>query len=105
MRLLRFIAWYLAFSGIAALSLLVMSWPRHPSSAGEWLTLAVCALPVTLLGEGLGELLFGNRKSNTRKSSTQSRFSLWRVLVGVLFLAVVVGLILAIFIWMNQAPS
>lgn len=82
-----------------------MSWPSHPSSAGEWLTLAVCALPVTLLGEGLGELLFGNRKSNMRNSHTQSRFSLRRVLIGVLFLAVVVVLILAIFIWMNQALS
>ncbi|MBF5003210.1 hypothetical protein [Diaphorobacter caeni] len=98
MRFLRFVAWYFAFSGLAVLCWLVMNWPRHPSNADDWLMLAVGALPVTLLGEGRGTLLFGIQRPGTR-----SRFSPLRVLVGVVLLAAVVVLTLAIVIWMNTA--
>jgi hypothetical protein len=79
-RLLRWIAIYLALTGIAVTALLLELWPYRPSSLAGWALLLLAALPVMLLGELVGTKLLQNPVSDAVQRGTQrSKFSWIRI--------------------------
>ena len=56
----RFLGFYIALSLICAPILLLQLLPFYPRSALGWAILVVAAIPVTVLGELIGNLLFKN---------------------------------------------
>ncbi len=79
-RVLRFAAIYLIVSVIAAVALLIDTWPLHPHSIPHWALLFVIALPITLLGEWLSDRALHSSLSLAVEVRTRSsRFSWLRV--------------------------
>jgi hypothetical protein len=102
--ILRFICIYSAVSLIAAIGLLVDTWPRYPTSPIEWGLLLVIALPVTVLGEWLVDGTRKNSLSRAIENKTRAaRFAWLRIgyhlALYVLFAVCAIGL----FYWL-QAP-
>ncbi len=83
MRILRFLGWYCALTMIAAVGMLIFAFPSHPKSSTGWLWFFVLALPITLIGEAIGEGLWRNplAKRIEQKTSTHS-FSWLRIAYG-----------------------
>ncbi len=103
MRILRFVGWYLAFSAIAALGVLIAGFPDRPHSLRDWGMLLLLALPITLLGEALGALFFtrGSKRSDL-SARGDSRFSVARIAIGVVAAAVLCMVLILLAIWMQQ---
>jgi hypothetical protein len=59
-QIVRFLWIYFLVSIFATTALLIDTWPHHPTSILEWVLLFAIALPVTLLGEWLGDGLMDN---------------------------------------------
>ncbi|HEY4771433.1 MAG TPA: hypothetical protein VIH50_00235 [Steroidobacteraceae bacterium] len=104
--LLRFLGIYLTINAIAAVGLLLTLWPYRAASSSGWILLFVIALPVTALGEWLGESFLKNRMSLAVERATQrSNFS-WIRIAYVLAMALIVILIVT-FIgshWTHDGP-
>jgi len=60
-RVLTFVALYLGLSTVLALVLLAGIFPYHPKTVIGWVLLFALALPLTLLGEFVGEFFWRNR--------------------------------------------
>jgi len=60
-RVLTFVALYLGLSTVLALVLLAGVFPHHPKTVAGWVLLFALALPLTLLGEFVGEFFWRNR--------------------------------------------
>lgn len=94
--LLRFVTIYILLSTVLALLALVPSFPARPTSALGWLALFALALPLTLAGEFVGELLHRNRVARAVEERTQGKEISWLRLgyllcIGLLVAAVVLG--------------
>ena len=100
-RALRFLGFYSALSLICAPFLLLQLLPFYPRSALGWSTFVVAAIPVTALGELIGDFLFKNRVSAAVDRRTKATSLSW-VRIGyvlgvfLLFIAVVA---LGIWAW------
>jgi len=104
--LLRFLCLYLAINAIAATALLITLWPYRPQSSRGWILLFVIALPVTAIGEWLGESLLKNRMSLAVERATQRSDFSWIRITYVLAMALVV-ILLVTFIasyWPHDRP-
>jgi len=60
-RVLTFVVLYLGLSTVLALVLLAGVFPHHPKTVVGWALLFALALPITLLGEFVGEFFWRNR--------------------------------------------
>ena len=60
-RVLTFVVLYLGLSTVLALVLLAGIFPYHPKTVIGWVLLFALALPLTLLGEFVGEFFWRNR--------------------------------------------
>ena len=60
-RLLTFVLLYLILSTVLALVLLAGVFPHHPKTAVGWVFLFALALPLTIIGEFVGEFFWRNR--------------------------------------------
>ena len=94
--LLRFATIYIALSTVLGLLALVSSFPARPISAHGWLALFALALPLTLAGEFVGELLHRNRVARAVDERTQGKEISWMrigylLCIGLLVAAVVLG--------------
>jgi hypothetical protein len=100
--MLRFLVWYVALSAILCGMVLLSSFPQRPSSWHGWLALFVLIIPITLVGEGVGELLRRNRVTRAVERRTQGSGFSWLRLGYFL----VVGLLLAagVFVINQAAP-
>jgi polyferredoxin len=72
-RLLKIIVAYIALSAIAAVFILIGLFPWHPITAGGWGLLLVLALPLTIVGELIGEALWRNRLAQAVEKKTKER--------------------------------
>lgn len=59
-RVLKFLGCYIGFSLIAAIGLLLFSFPNYPKSPIGWGLLLLLALPLTLAGELFGDAVWRN---------------------------------------------
>lgn len=76
----RYIAVYLIVSLLAALALLVDTWPHYPRSLRPWALLLLIALPVTVLGDWLSDSALSHSLSLAIEARTKgSRISWLRV--------------------------
>jgi hypothetical protein len=100
-RALRFLGFYLALSLICAPILLLQLLPFHPRSALGWTILVLAAVPVTALGELIGDFLFKNRISAAvdRKTSGTSLSWLRIGYVLIVFISFFAFVILGIWVW------
>jgi hypothetical protein len=97
----RFLGFYLALSLICAPILLLQLLPFHPRSVPGWVFLVVAAVPVTILGELIGDWLLTNRISAEVDRRTRDVTLSWiRIgyVLGVLILFVAV-VFLGIWVW------
>ncbi|MEZ0233242.1 MAG: hypothetical protein ACAH12_10415 [Methylophilaceae bacterium] len=104
-RLLRFIAWYIALTFVAGLILLVFAFPKHPETLRGWLIFFSLTLPVTLLGELIGEGVWRNPAAKViEEKSAGQEFSWLRIAYGFIAMLIVFGLFwgLAIFLGINK---
>jgi len=93
---LRLAAIYLALSlRLAALALLQVV-PWRPASWLGWTALLLLALPLSLLGEYVGQLLWTNRMSRSIEERTRGQAFSWaRVAYALVVMVVVLGALIA----------
>lgn len=105
-RALRFFGFYLALSLICAPILLLQLLPFHPKSALGWLILVAAAVPVTVLGELIGNFLLKNRVSAAVDRRTRSTALSWVRISYVLgvFISFVAIVFLGIWAWARLMP-
>ncbi len=99
-RLLQFLAMYVGTSIALALLWLLLSFPKHPTSAAGWAWLLFLALPVQLGAEFVGDLLWKNNVAQAIEMKTQQQpFSWLRIAYGVLHFCLIIGALLALVFW------
>ena len=100
-RALRFLGCYLALSLICAPIFLLQLLPFHPRTALGWVILGAAALPVTVLGELIGDYLLKNHVpvAVDRKTSGTSLSWLRIAYVLVAFTSFFAVAILGIWVW------
>jgi hypothetical protein len=100
-RALRFLGFYLALSLICAPILLLHLLPFRPRSALGWVILVVAAVPVTVLGELIGDFLLKNRISASVDHGTRGTSLSWIRIGYVLcvFISFVAVVFFGIWIW------
>jgi hypothetical protein len=76
-RALTFLGIYVAVSAIATLFLLLILFPDHPNSWLGWLVLFIVAVPIILVGEGIGKFLYGNPLARAVDAKTAKRSFSW----------------------------
>lgn len=75
--ILRFAVLYVALCALLGGVALVSSFPQWPSSWQGWLALFVLIIPITLVGEGVGELLRRNQVTRAVEQRTQANSFSW----------------------------
>jgi uncharacterized membrane protein YqgA involved in biofilm formation len=89
-RIIKFIGIYLSFSFIAAIGLLILSFPDIPESPKQWLILFVVALPVTIVGEFIGIGIQKNPLGSHIQNKTKNKeFSWLRIIYALIAMFVV----------------
>jgi hypothetical protein len=76
-RILKFTGWYLVFSTVAAIGMLIHTFPNYPKSLGGWAWFFFLALPVTLIGEAIGEAARQNPIAKDMEDRMSKRSFLW----------------------------
>lgn len=69
-RVLKIAGIYIGISAIAAVGVLVGVFPKHPTTLNGWLLLLAIALPLTIAGELVGEVIWRNRLARAVESHT-----------------------------------
>jgi hypothetical protein len=96
--LLRFLVICLVLSVVSVAMMLVYSFPDRPSTWLGWLTCFLLAIPLTLLGEFVGEMLQRNRLAQAVAQRTQhSGFSWMRIC----YMLVAALLVSSLLIYLN----
>src|SRR5690349_17486314 len=104
-RVLTFLGRYVAVSAVAAFLLLLYLFPYHPSSWGGWLILLIVALPVILVGEGIGRFLSSNPLARAVEAKTAGRsFSWLRIFFMLISMLLVGALVLVTLRWLGLLP-
>jgi|SRR5580658_802349 hypothetical protein len=100
-RALRFLGFYLALSLISAPILLLQLLPFHPRTTLGWVILGAAAVPVTALGELIGDFLLKNHVAAAvdRKTSGTSLSWLRIGYVLVAFISFFVVAMLGTWVW------
>ena len=89
-RAVQVLAAYLVVSIMLSGLMLLQSYPTRPQSLTGWIVLFALALPLTILGEAVGEFLLRNRLSRAVERATQKRSFSWLRIGYVLILALFV---------------
>jgi hypothetical protein len=95
-RAFRFLGFYLALSLICAPILLLQLLPFHPRSALGWIVFVAVAVPVTIFGELIGDLLLRNSVSAAVDRRTSCTALSW-VRIGYV-LGVLISFVAIIFL-------
>ena len=95
-RLAKMIALYIGLSVIAAIGVLIGVFPKHPTTVNGWMLLLVLALPLTIAGELVGEVIWRNRlaraiETNTKDQSLSGLRMLYALIAMLLVFALVLG--------------
>ena len=94
-RALRFSAVYVFLSAVLCCLALLQSFPARPTSWGSSLLLFALVVPVTIVGEAMGEILFRNPLTRAVERRTKDKsFSWLRILAS---LALMLALLAAVF--------
>ena len=104
-RLFRFLGWYLALTFAASLGLLILALPNHPKTLSGWLWFFLLALPVTLVGELIGEGIWRNPVAKAiEKESSNRQFSWLRIAYGFVAMLLIFGVVwgLALFLGIDR---
>jgi len=81
--MLRVVVAYVVISVVLGALALFLSFPARPTTGIGWLLLFALALPLTLIGELVGDALFRNPLSQAVEKRTQRRsFSWLRIATG-----------------------
>ena len=90
MRITRFLGWYCTFTAIAAAGMLVYSFPNYPKTLLGWALFLSLALPITLIGELIGNGLWRNHLLRRIDEGTgKGSSSFLRIVYGVLAMLLV----------------
>ena len=104
-RVLTFLGIYIAGSAIATFLLLLISFPDHPDSWRGWLVLFIVAVPVILVGEGVGYFLLKNPLARSVDARTAKRsFSWLRISFMLVTMLVFLGLAFVVARWLGWPP-
>jgi hypothetical protein len=104
--ILRYIAVYLIVSLLAALALLVDTWPHYPRSLRSWALLLVIALPVTVLGDWLSDSALSNSLSLAIETRTRGARVSWLRIGYYLALYVLFAICaVAALYWLESPPD
>ncbi len=80
--------------------MLIVAFPSHPKSLLGWFAFFILALPVTLLGEVIGEGLWQNRLARRIEEKTAGQsFSWWRITYGFVAMLLVFAVAWKLAIW------
>ena len=90
MRITRLLGWYCTFIAIAAAGMLVYSYPDYPKTLFGWALFLGLALPITLIGELIGNGLWTNHLLRRIDEGTgKGSSSFLRIVYGVFALLLV----------------
>ncbi len=89
-RVFQFLAAYVLASLVLGAVLVLQSYPSAPQSVVQWGVLFVLAIPLTLLGEAIGELLFRNSLTRAVDKATERKTFSWLRIGYMLVLALTV---------------
>ena len=105
-RILTFLGIYVVCSAGATFLLLLNWFPYHPHSLSGWLVLFVVAVPVTVVGEGIGKFLFSNPVARAIDAKTEGRsFSWLRISFMLIAMLLFSALVLVILHWLGLLPN
>ena len=85
--IMRVVIGYMAMSFIISLLALALLYPLHPVSVVGTMIWFFAALPICLVGEGVGSLIFGDKVGKFINKNT-SKTSIGRIGYGVLVMSV-----------------
>jgi hypothetical protein len=86
----RFVLIYVAISAMLGALILLQSFPARPTTWVGWCLLLVLVLPVSLIGEFVGESLFRNPMNQAVERHTRGKsFSWLRIAAGVVLTLIV----------------
>ena len=96
-RLAKIMGLYIGLSVIAAMGVLIGVFPKHPTTLNGWLVLLVLALPLTIVGELVGEVIWRNRLAHAIESNTKGQsLSGLRMLYVLVAMLLVFGLVFVV---------
>jgi hypothetical protein len=89
----RFVLLYFAFSVVATLGMLITSFPNYPKTLLGWVWMFVIALPVVIVFELLGWVVWNNRLAQSIETRSSDReFSWLRISYGLVAMLCVFGI-------------
>jgi len=102
-KIFRFAVIYLILSALAALGVLIDTWPRYPHSVIQWSILLIIALPLSVLGEWLADRTLRSRMSHAVENRTKGAELSW-LRVGYLLALTIVFTVCAVLIfhWLHS---
>lgn len=96
-RLLIIAGIYLSMSAIAAVSVLIGAFPEHPTTLNGWVLLMLLALPLTIVGELVGEIIWRNRIARAVEENTPGQsLSGSRILYALVAMLLLFGLVFTV---------
>jgi len=99
---LKFIGGYLVLSTAAALVWLLWSFPNYPKSFSGWLWLFGLALPLQIVLEFIGELLWNNKATRAIELKTADHAFSWvRIAYGLFFIVVIISGVIGVSFWLK----
>ncbi|MGH8298071.1 MAG: hypothetical protein ACRES6_02160 [Steroidobacteraceae bacterium] len=104
-RILRFISIYLVVSLLAAVALLVDTWPQYPRALIQWLLLLVIAFPVTILGDWLSDQALSSSLSLVIEARTKGSQISWLRIGYYLALYVLFAICAVAVLYWLQSPA
>jgi hypothetical protein len=103
-QIVRFLWIYFFVSIFATAALPIDTWPHHPTSILTWVLLFAISLPVTLLGEWLGDGLMDNPLTVSIERGTRGSKLSWARIAYFVAMLVLLAICAAALLYWAQSP-
>ena len=101
-RLLTIAGIYLSLSAVAAVGVLMGAFSKHPTTVNGWVLLLLLALPLTIVGELIGEVIWRNRIAHAvEENTTGQSLSGLRILYALVAMLLLFGLVFTVGYFME----
>lgn len=91
-RTIQIVCWYIVLTVAASIGMLLSVFPHFPKMPMGWVWLFVFSLPVTIVGEFIGNSIWKNRVAKAIERRTSERSLSWlRICYGFVVMLLVFG--------------
>ena len=94
---------YLLLSAFAAVGVLIGAFPKYPTTLNGWVLLLLLALPLTIVGELIGEVIWRNRIARAVEENTAGQsLSGLRIFYALVAMLLLFGLVFSVGYFMQS---